>query len=215
MIEINANATEASSVEKARAYLDRGDTSAALECYRQVYDPDSLDETEARDMLIEAHANLSRKHWLEALENFEEALLMGTEVQRRQALDGIAAVAEVRSKFTRLTAKLKKTLKEILGKRMPSSGMALASDIDNLVLISKEALERLPGHLAKSTRMSRLPQHLQDQSLPLSAEKCIPYVDDEDVRFVVEVAEALSNINKMERETHGVEHFDNAPAAQE
>lgn len=215
MIEMNPNETEASLVEKGRAYLDRGETSAAMEHYRQVYDPDSLDETEARDMLIEAHANLSRKHLLEALENFEEALVMGTEVQRRQALDGIATVAEVRSRLSRLTPKLKKALKEILGKRMASSGMALVSESDNLVLISKESVEKLPGHLAKSTRMSRLPQHLHDYPLPFPAEKCLPYVDEEDVKFIVEVAEALTNLQKLEPNNNGVEHFNGAPAVQE
>jgi hypothetical protein len=215
MMETNPHVTELSLVEQGRQHLDRGDTSLAMECYGRVYDPDSLDETEARDMLIEAHANLSRKHLLDALENFEEALVMGTEVQRRQALDGIATVAEVRSRLSRLTPKLKKALKEILGKRMASSGLALLAEDDNLVLVSKEAFEKLPGHLAKSGRMSRLPHRLLDLSLPFSTEKCVPYADEEDVKFIVEVAESLSNLQKLDRADPGTESFNGVQVAQE
>jgi hypothetical protein len=214
MIEMNPNATEMSLSEKARQHLDRGETSSAMECYRQIHDPESLDEIEARNMLIEAHANLSRKHLLDSLENFEEALVMGTEVQRRQALDGIATVADMRSRLNRLTPKLKKALKEILGKRTPS-GMAIVSERDNVVLVSKDAFQRLPGHLAKASRMSRLPQHLQDQPLPFPVEKCLPYADEDDVKFILEVAEALSKLQKSEPDDAQIEHFNGVPAAQE
>lgn len=215
MMETNPHVTEVSQVEQGRQYLDRGDISSALEIYGRVYDPDSLDEKEARNMLIEAHANLSRKHVIDALENFEEALVMGTDVQRRQALDGIATVAEVRSRLSRLTPKLRKALKEILGKRMTPVGLALLSEEDNVVLVSKEAFDKLPGHLAKSGKMSRLPQHLLDQSLPFVTQKCVAYADEEDVRFVVELAETLNNLQKMERENPGSPVFDEVQVAQE
>jgi hypothetical protein len=215
MMETNPHVTEVSQVEQGRQYLDRGDISSALEIYGRVYDPDSLDEKEARNMLIEAHSNLSRKHVIDALENFEEALIMGTDVQRRQALDGIATVAELRSRLSRLTPKLRKALKDILGKRMTSVGLALLSEEDNVVLVSKEAFDKLPGHLAKSGKMSRLPQRLLDQSLPFATQKCVPYADEEDVKFVVELAETLNNLQKMERENPGPPVFDEVQVAQE
>lgn len=215
MMETNPHVTEASLVEQGRQFLDSGDITRAMECYGKVHDPDSLDEVEARNMLIEAHANLTRKHLLDALENFEEALVMGTEVQRRQALDGLATVAEVRSKLSRLTPKLKKALKDILGKRLASSGLAMLGEDDNLVLVSKEALDKLPGHLAKSGRMSRIPQRLRDQALPFATEKCVAYTDEEDLKFVVEVAEVLNNLQKMERAIPETETFNDVQVAQE
>jgi tetratricopeptide (TPR) repeat protein len=192
MIQTNADVPEISLVAKGREFLEKGDIPAALECYRQVYDPDALDETEARNMLIEARAHLSRKHLPEALESFEEALLMGTDVQRRQALEGISALGEIRVGLRSLTASLKKGLKEVLGQqRLSSWGIALVSDGENVVLISEEAVQSLPASLAKVGRISRLPSHLADYQLPFETNKCIPYVNEDDVRFILDVAAAL------------------------
>ncbi len=178
MIETNADSHDVSLVAKGRAFLERGDISSAVQCYGQAYDPETLDESEARTMLIEARSHLSRKHVLEALECFEEALLMGTDVQRRQALDGIATVGEIRRRFPELVEEIKKGLKTHLGKRSPvACGIVLISDAENVVLIADEAMARLPAVLAKSARMSRLPQHVLDQSLPFPTRQCIPFTD--------------------------------------
>ncbi len=101
MIETNSNAEEFSLVAKGRKFLAQGDIPSAVKCYEKAFDPEAVDETEARSMLIEARSHLSRKHLLEALESFEEALLTGTDVQRRQALDGILTIAEMRSRLGR------------------------------------------------------------------------------------------------------------------
>lgn len=179
-------------VAKGREFLDRGDISSAVKYYGQAYDPDTIDEGEARSMLIEARSHLSRKHILEALECFEEALLMGTEVQRRQALEGIAAVGEIRSRLAALNADLDKGLKERLGARSPVEvGLALVSETENVILLPRAALDRLPAALAKSARLSRVPQHLSDFVPPFERPICIPYTDADDVRFILEVASAL------------------------
>ena len=193
MIETNADSPDVSLVAKGRALLERGDISSAVECYGKAYDPDTLDEGEARSMLIEARSHLSRKHVLEALECFEEALLMGTDVQRRQALEGIATVGEIRRRFPELVEEIKEGLKTHLGKRSSvACGIALISDEENVVLIADEAMTRLPTVLGKSTRMSRLPQHLLDQTPPFPTRQCIPYTDHDDVRYILEVVAALS-----------------------
>jgi hypothetical protein len=201
MIETNADSTDVSLVVKGRQFLERGDISSAVECYGKAFDPDTVDEAEARTMLIEARSHLSRKRLLEALECFEEALVMGTEVQRRQALEGISAIGEVRSKLRHLTPELKKGIKQRFGKRSSiAAGMALVSDEENVVILSEEAIERLPTALAKSTKISRLPQHLLDQILPIRVRRCIPYSDEEDVRFVLEVATSLAGTSKEQED---------------
>ncbi|MBI4963001.1 MAG: hypothetical protein HY913_06990 [Desulfomonile tiedjei] len=194
MIETNTQTAETSWVAKGRNLLEHGDVASALECYEKVFDPDTLDETEARTMLIEARAHLSRKHLHEALDCFEEALVMGTDVQRRQALDGLTNVGEIRSRLRSLTPSVKKGLKERLGKRQVSLGLTLVSDDENVVLISREALESLPGHLAKATKISKLPQHLTDLQLPFDTDRCIPFADQGDLEFILEVAANLSAV---------------------
>jgi hypothetical protein len=194
MIEGNSNSVEISLVARGRRFLEQGDVSSAVACYGQVFDPDAVDEPEARSMLIEGRSHLSRKHLAEALDAFEEALMMGTEVQRRQALDGIAMVGEVRSRLAPLTTELKKILKDAFKKRpLASVGMALVSDSENVVLLSGEVVVGLPVHLARSVRITRLPQHLIDHPLPFKADRCVPYTDQDDVRFVREVAHCISD----------------------
>lgn len=185
---------ESSLLEKGRELLERGDVLSALECYEQVFDPDSLDEIEARTMLIEARSHLSRKYILEALESFEEALMMGTERQRRQALDGISAVGEIRARLDGLTQELRKGLKKCFGKKKPSSkGLELVSDEENIALVSPEALDRLSGKLVRAGKIQKLPPHLADYPLPFPAQHCIPYAGEEDVRYILEVAAFLAS----------------------
>lgn len=184
---------ELSFIEKGREFLEFGDVSAAVACYRKVFDPDSLDEEEARSMLIEGRSHLSRKYLHEALDCFEEALIMGTDVQRRQALDGIAEIGKIRAAMKSLTATLKKGLRKCFGKKMRAAGgPALISDSENLALITVETLENLPKHLAKSPRIQGIPPHLADSVLPIPASKCIPYTTQADVQFILEVAQFLA-----------------------
>ncbi len=56
MIQTNADVPEFSLVAKGREFLEKGNIPAAVECYGQAYDPDAVDEAEARSMLIEARA---------------------------------------------------------------------------------------------------------------------------------------------------------------
>ncbi len=176
-------------VARGRQFLEEGDVSSAVQCYEKVHDPDALDETEARSMLIEAHANLARKHLMEALESFEEALLMGTDVQRRQALDGISTIGQIRSQLPGLTAMLKKGLKEVLGRRgAEPPAISLVADDENVLLVSPEILETLPAVLAKRKKIRRVPQHLTEIKLPIDASYCIPYADKDDVDYILEVA---------------------------
>jgi tetratricopeptide (TPR) repeat protein len=188
-------ASEYALVAKARQLLDKGDISAAVECYQKVHEPDAEDEREARNMLIEARAHLSRKHVLEALEHFEEALVMGTDVQRRQALDGITKIGEIKTKLGPLTKRLKKGLDDS-GVSLKELGLALLSAQENVVLITGESAEKLPASLTKGSKISRLPQHLTEQALPFATDRCIPYADDEDVRYIIDVAVELSKISK-------------------
>lgn len=189
MVETNADTLEFSWVARGRQLLEQGDVPSAVECYEKAYDPDALDETDARSMLIEAHAHLVRKHLLEALDSFEEALLMGTEVQRRQALDGIATIGKMKSQLPALTATLKKGLKEFIGRRGPASAsMALISDDENVLLVSPEVVESLPTNLTKRKKITRIPQHLAEVKLPLETSHCIPYADKEDIDYILEVA---------------------------
>lgn len=193
MIDVNSDTTEISLVAKGREFLERGDISSAVACYGQVYDPDTLDEGEARGMLIEARSHLSRKHIFEALECFEEALVMGTDVQRRQALEGLATVGEIRARLPQITQKLKQKLADHRKPGLPASQeLAFVSDDENIVLISPQAVERLPPHLTKGLRITRVPQHLADHPLPFKTDACIPYTDENDVQYLVEVAAALN-----------------------
>ncbi len=192
MIGTNAQAGDFSLVEKGRAFLERGDVSAAVECYGKAFDPESVDELEARNMLIEARSHLARKHLLEALESFEEALLMGTEVQRRQALEGISQIGEIRARLKRLTAEIKAGLKKYLGETAPESkGLLLLSNDQNFLVISDETLATLPDRLAKGGIVKPVPAHLSDYSLPFAASKCVPYTDDEDVAHILRIAAHL------------------------
>jgi tetratricopeptide (TPR) repeat protein len=189
MIGTNVQAGDVSLVEKGRAFLERGDVLAAVECYGKAFDPESIDELEARNMLIEARSHLGRKHLLEALESFEEALLMGTEVQRRQALEGISQIGEIRARLKRLTAEIKAGLKKYLGDTRPESkGLLLLSNDQNFLVISDDTLSKLPDRLAKGSKMKPVPAHLSDYSLPFAASKCVPYTDDEDVAHILSIA---------------------------
>ena len=195
MIEIRSSAPEFSLVAKGRESLEQGDFASAVEFYEKVSDPEALDETEARSMLIEARSHLSRKHLFEALESFEEALLMGTDVQRRQALDGILSVGELMSRLGSLTPQVKSSIEEASAL---DPGVRDKIDIvpgdENIVLISNKVLDRLPGHLAKSPWISRLPQHLVDQTLSISNARCVAYADEEDVRFIAELAKSVASL---------------------
>jgi hypothetical protein len=195
MIEIHSSAPEFSLVAKGRESLEQGDFASAVEFYKKVSDPEALDETEARSMLIEARSHLSRKHLFEALESFEEALLMGTEVQRRQALDGILSVGELMSRLGSLTPQVKSSIEEAsaLDPEVRDKIDVVPGD-ENIVLISNKVLDRLPGHLAKSPRISRLPQHLADQTLSISNARCVAYADEEDVRFIAELAKSVASL---------------------
>ena len=130
-----------------------------------------------------------------AQESFEEALLMGTEGQRRQALEGITKVGELKAQLGPLTATLKKAFKSIFGKRgsLPF-GLSLVSDEENLVLVSEEAIQSLPARLVTGKRITALPPRFADMELPLSARGCIAYTDDEDVRYIVTVAQTLAEM---------------------
>jgi len=196
-MNINTNFADESLVIKGRQFLERGDISSAVECYGKAFDPDSADEDEARSMLIEGRSHLSRKHLLEALECFEEALLMGTEVQRRQALEEIITIGEIRARVAGLIPELRKALTDRPGKRPSTfSGLALVSDVENVVVISRDVFENLPGRLAKSGRITRIPQHITEDRLPFKADRCIPFTDKDDVRFIVELASTLSGEGK-------------------
>jgi tetratricopeptide (TPR) repeat protein len=213
MVKTNAQTAGVSWVAKGREHLEQGQVALAVECYEKVFDPEALDETEARTMLIEGRAHLSRKHIHEALDCFEEALVMGTDVQRRQALDGIATVGEIRSGLRSLTTSLKKGLKDRLGKRQIASGLSLVSDDDNIVLISREALERLPSHLAKASKISRLPQHLVDLPLPFETDKCIPFADQGDLQYILEIASSLSAPQEPKQGSSNAGHATDAEPA--
>lgn len=199
MIGTNAQTGELSLVEKARESLQRGEIALAMTYYGQVFDPDTLDEDEARSMLIEARAHLARKDLVAALENFEEALLMGTDVQRRQALDGIGSIGDIRSRLKNLTMELKKGLKKAFARKKPESvGLALAAGEENMVLISSKALETLPGFLARSSKLRQLPPRMADYALPFQTDRCIFYAEEEDIRLILEIADNLLNPAKPE-----------------
>jgi len=192
-METNTQPAQSSLVERGRDFLERGDISSAVESYSQAYDPDALDESEAREMLIEARAHLSRKRILDALECFEEALLMGTDIQRRQALDGISNVGEILPILPSCTSKLKKGLKEVLGKSKPESvGLAVLPDEENVVVIADQAIENLPLGLRGGNRICRLTDRLRGHPVPFGADRCIPYADENDVTYIIEVAKALA-----------------------
>lgn len=197
MIETNTDTSELSLVAKAREFLQRGEVSAAVECYERAFDPDEVDETEARNMLIEASSHLSRKHLLEALESFEEALLMGTEIQRRQALEGITTIGDMKTRLVSLTAKLQSGLKAIVGNSTLSSiGLGIVSEEENAVLIANEAIQDLSGRMAIGKKLTKLPERYEDYQLPLEANRCITYVDEDDVRFILDVAKDLAGIHR-------------------
>jgi len=192
MIETNTEVPQFSFVAKGRELLERGDISSAVEYYRKAFDPDATDEFEARNMLIEARSHLSRKHIIEALECFEEALVMGTDVQRKQALEGITIVGQIASRLKHLNDQLQKGLASKLGRtHLIDLGLALVSDQENIILISEEAVEKLPGHLTKGSRITKLPQHLSDYPLPIKTDKCIGYIDEDDVKYILELVNEL------------------------
>lgn len=193
MIATDLDSGVQASVEKGRELLDRGDVSTAVEHYDKAYDADSIDEDEARSMLIEARSHLSRKRLSEALECFEDALIMGTDVQRRQALEGIAEVGAMKRGVRDLTAKLKKGLKKHFGNRKPSStGLSLIGNGENVMLIADWALERLPGSLTRPGRIDRVPAHVLEMKLPFNPGGCVRYVNDKDISYALSVADFLA-----------------------
>jgi hypothetical protein len=144
-------------------------------------------------MLIEGRSHLVRKHIVEALECFEEALVMGTDVQRRQALDGIAEVGRIRTRLRELAAEVRRGVSEHFGGKDPESGgMSLVSDGENVVLITSDAIARLPVRLAKAGFFQKLPPHLADLELQLRTDRCFPYIDEEDVKHIIEIAAHLA-----------------------
>lgn len=190
----NTITDEFSFVARGREFLDQGDIASAVEYYSKAFDPESLDEPEARNFLIEARAYLSRKFLPEALENFEEAIIVGDQIQRRQAIEGITSIADIRLRLGFLTQQLKVKLRETAGgknKRIP--GLSLISDEENIVLISNESLTKLPERLTRGVRIAKLPLRLEGTQLPLEAQKCIPYSNEEDISYIIEVATALIN----------------------
>jgi tetratricopeptide (TPR) repeat protein len=192
MIDSNAQQADYTYVDKGRKYLDQGDLESALANYEKAFDPESLDEQEARDMLIEARAYMSRKHIIDALESFEDALVMGTDVQRKQALQGISEVAEVRGRLKTLTEALNKGLKKVMGAKKPKEiGLALLKSEENIVLISESAREALPKPLANGGRIRRITERILDNELPFETGICIPYTDERDIDYILRVAEAL------------------------
>ena len=86
-MQSNTNSDESSYVLKGRESLERGDIASAVEFYSKAFDPEALDEPEARNMLIEARANLSRKFIPEALDSFEEALIVGDKIEQRKMVN--------------------------------------------------------------------------------------------------------------------------------
>lgn len=188
----NTETSQLSLVSQGRELLERGDISSAVACYGKVFDPESTDETEARNMLIEGRSNLARKFLPEALDCFEEALLMGSEIQRRQALDGISSIGHIRSQHGVLIQKLKQGLKRLLGKqREQSIGISMVSDDENIVLLADEAFEHLPPKLAKGSRITRIPARLAEVSVPFKSSRCIAYTTEDDVSFILELANSL------------------------
>lgn len=164
-----------------------------MESYSQVYDPEAVDEAEARSMLIEGRSHLARKQIVEALECFEEALQMGTDVQRRQALDGITEVGKIRSRLKDLAPEIRRGIAVHFGDKDPQSGgMSIISDDENVVLVTVEAIARLPVRLAKAGHFQRLPPHLVDSELPLKTDRCFAYIDEEDAQHIIEIAAHLS-----------------------
>ena len=203
----NTITDEFSFVARGREFLDQGDIASAVEYYSKAFDPESLDEPEARNFLIEARAYLSRKFLPEALENFEEAIIVGDQIQRRQAIEGITSIADIRLRLGFLTQQLKVKLREIAGgknKRIP--GLSLISDEENIVLISNESLAKLPERLTRGVRIAKLPLRLEGTQLPLEAQKCIPYSNEEDVSYIIEVATALINYKDPVPKLHN--HYD-------
>jgi tetratricopeptide (TPR) repeat protein len=180
-------------MERARELLDRGEVASALEFYGKAFDPDALDEVEARSMLIDARSLLARKRVQEALEAFEDALLMGTDVQRRQALEGIADIVTIRERQKSLALTLQAELKNRFVKKTPeAAGMAAVPNEDGIVAISADALAALPEHLAKGGRFQPAPPRLKEAGLPFAPVKSMIYTDESDVRHILEIAAHLA-----------------------
>ncbi len=188
----NSETSQLTLVNRGRELLERGDVSSAVAYYGKVYDPDSTDEPEARNMLIEGRSNLARKYLPEALDCFEEALLMGSEIQRRQALDGISSIGSIRAQQGVLTEMLKSGLKAVLRKESEiSMGLSFISGDENLVLISEQAFCSLPPQFIRGARIVPIPTRLANTALPIDARRCIAYTTEEDINFIIEIAEAL------------------------
>ena len=92
----NTPAAELSLGIRARELLDTGEITQAVELYCRMFDPDSQDDEEARSLLVEAWSYLAAKQVIDALDCFEETMTIGTEVQRRQALEGIMQIGEIK-----------------------------------------------------------------------------------------------------------------------
>jgi len=204
---MQTNTDDLSYIAKARELLDKGDLSSAVEYYGKAFDPESLDEPEARNMLIEARSNLSRKFLFEALDSFEEALIVGDQIQRRQAMEGVIEIAEIRLRLTLLNQLLRSGLKALVGRKNKQiPGLGFVSENENLVLISNEAISKLPERLLRGFRIARIPERLRSATLPIEAQKCIPYSNEKDVDYILEVAKAI--LNFKEPHHHLANHFE-------
>ncbi len=193
----NTPAAELSLSTRARELLDKGEVAPAVELYCQMFDPDAQDEHEARNLLVEAWAFLAAKQILDALDCFEETMTIGTEVQRRQALEGITQIGELKTRIRPLVQKVRRSLKKHLGKEVSEKvGLAFFTEEENLVLISGDAVSALPGQLLRGNRIRTITQRLKDAPLPIRTTRCIPFTNETDVQYIDEVASTLAKLRK-------------------
>jgi hypothetical protein len=198
----NTPAAELSLATRARELLDKGEVAPAVELYCQMFDPDAQDEHEARNLLVEAWAYLAAKLVLDALDCFEETMTIGTEVQRRQALEGITQISEIKLRIPPLVQKVRKSFKKHMGREVSEKmGLAFFSEDENLVLISDDAVNMLPGQLLRGNRIRPVTQRLKDAPLPIRAHRCIPFANEADAQYIDEVASTIVRLHKN-RDNH-------------
>ena len=107
-------------------------------------------------------------------------------------MDGISSIGAIRAQQGVLTEMLKSGLKAVLRKESEiSMGLSFISGDENLVLISEQAFCSLPPQFIRGARIVPIPTRLANTALPIDARRCIAYTTEEDINFIIEIAEAL------------------------
>ena len=63
-------------------------------------------------------------------------------------------------------------------------GLGFYAPEENMVIVSNEAVNMLPGQLLRGNRIRTIPRRLKDAPLPIRTSRCIPFTAETDVLYM-------------------------------